>query len=80
MLLCTFHSLPVAHRGGRGAALPPAALACAWLYSSTALTAPTAPTAHAVSPLQILQQDVLKPTVVTGKHLKVSSFHFKDSY
>lgn len=26
ILLCTFHPLPVAHRGGRGAALPPAAL------------------------------------------------------
>lgn len=36
---------------------------------------------QAVSPpLQGLQQDVLQPTAVTGKHLKVSSFHLKDSY
>lgn len=35
---------------------------------------------QAVFPLQGLQQDVLQPTAVTGKHLKVSSFRLKDSY
>lgn len=65
VLPCTV-LLPIFYRGARGATLPAAALCV--------------PDSHTLSSLQGLQQDVLKPTVVIGKHLKVSSFHFKDSY